>query len=350
MVARFAFPSEEIKVWGIWAWRCGALPTARRTRDKLRGLGIGAKACSLRTLVPLAIAIIAVCTATQALTPVAVGVLEPRIDIDDFVAAARRNVHAKDYAWLSKAEAATYEALSDRVAPPDGFDRILLPSGSFGDWLRHLPVADASIGVHRANGRELMGADDPGLAATICLQPHTNALGAAGVMIRLRAEHGWCAKSLEQIAFHFTSGQRMSWLAWANGVRALSGESGPHFEMTGIDDDSRDSFCAWIETQLQFTSCASLLDDTRAVDDGTIAPGDLLLRGGRDAHVLIVLDVAVDASGRVAVLLGTGHTPAATFHVLRSPSGSPWFILGSSAIETQRNGAFNLSQLRRWAN
>ena len=141
----------------------------------------------------------------------------------------------------------------------------------------------------------------------------------------------------------------MSWRAWSSGVRALVGDAGPHFEMTGIADDSRDSFCAWIETQLQFTSCASLLDDTRRVEDGTIAAGDVLLREGRDAHVLMVLDVAIDPGGRVAVLLGSGHTPASTFHVMRAPTGSPWFLLSSRSIETNSQGAFHLDQLRRWA-
>lgn len=350
MVVRFAFPTEEFKAWGNWAWHSAALPTARRTRQKAVGLRRNVRACSVRGLMPLAIGIIAVGTATHALTPVAVGVPEPRIDVADFVAAARRSIHAKNYAWLTKHQSATFEAVSDRIAAPDGYDRVILPSGSFGDWLRHLPAGDASSPVRRANGRTvLIPSDDPNLAATIQLQPHTNALGPAGMMVRLRAEHCWGTKSLEQAAFHFTSGQRLSWQAWASGVRALTGESGPYFEMTGMVDDGRDSFCAWVETVLQFTSCESLLDDTRKVEDGTIAPGDLLLRGGRDAHALIVLDAATDASGRVAVLLGSGSSPAGTFHVLRASNDSPWFMLSSRTIDTGIHGRFELNHLRRWA-
>ncbi|MCB9852611.1 MAG: hypothetical protein H6819_05910 [Phycisphaerales bacterium] len=350
MVVRFAFPTEEFRAWGQWAWHRAALPTARRARQKAVGLRQNVKACSVRGLVPLAIAIIAVCTATHALTPVAVGVPEPRIDVADFVAAARRSIHAKNYAWLTTKQRETFEALSDRIAVPVGYERVILPAGSFGEWLRNLPAGESLAPVLRANGRTtLIPADDPNLAVTIQLQPHTNALGAAGMMVRLRAEHCWGTKSLERSAFHFTSGQRLSWRAWANGVRALAGESGPRFEMTGMVDDSRDSFCAWIETQLQFTSCESLLDDTRKVDDGTIAPGDLLLRGGRDAHVLIVLDAAVDGAGRVAVLLGSGSSPAGTFHVLRASYDSPWFVLTSPTIDTGIHGRFDLDHLRRWA-
>lgn len=348
MIVRFAFPSEDFRAWAIWVWREAVIPSARRARTKLASLAQDARACSIKALVPLAIAILAIGTATQALTPVAVGVPEPAIDIKDFVAAARRNIHAKDYAWLTKSQRASFEALADRVPVPAGFDRVLLPAGSFGDWLRNLPVDDASSVVRESDGKTLMSADDPNLAATICLQPHTHALGAAGMMVRLRAEHGWCSKTLDRASFHFTSGQRMSWRAWASGVRALTGDSGPHFELTGIADESRDSFCAWIETQLQFTSCASLLDDTRPVDDGTIAAGDLLLREGHDAHALIVLDVCTNPSGRVAVLLGSGNTPAATFHVLRAPSGSPWFVIDGPTIDAGIHGRFSLDQLRRW--
>ncbi|MCA9256300.1 MAG: hypothetical protein KDA33_11720, partial [Phycisphaerales bacterium] len=292
----------------------------------------------MRGLVPLAIGIIAVGTATHALTPVAVGVPGPAVDVKDFVAAARRNVHAKDYAWLTRSQAEAYEALSDHIAPPDGFDRVLLPSGGFGDWLRHLPIGASTSDIQCANGKSAAQSGDSRVELTIALQPHTNFLGAAGMMVRLRAEHGWGTQSLDRIGFHFTSGQRMSWLAWRNGVRALSDESGPRFEQSGMIDESRDSFCAWIETQLQFTSFDSLLDDTRTVEDGTIAPGDLLLRQGRDGHALIVLDAAIDVEGRVAVLLGSGANPAATFHVLRATEASPWFVLSDRSIETGVHG------------
>jgi hypothetical protein len=315
----------------------------------MRSLRRDAGLCSVRAIVPIVIALLAVGTATHVLTPAAVGVPEPVINIEDFVAAARRNAHAKDYAWLTHAQSATFEALSDRIPTTDGYQRVMLPSKSFGDWLRHLPVATATEDVVFANGKTFFAAGDESFATAIHLQPHTNALGAAGMMIRLRAEHGWSTKSLDRTTFHFATGQRMSWRAWASGVRALVGDDGPHFEMTGIADDSRDSFCAWIETQLQFTSCVSLLDDTRCVDDGTISPGDVLLRGGRDAHVVIVLDVATDAAGRVAIMLGSGNTPASTFHVMRAPSGSPWFELSSRSIETGSQGRFELDQLRRWA-
>jgi hypothetical protein len=295
-------------------------------------------------------ALIAVASATHAISPAATHFVDPAIDINAFVRHSRLNAHAGDYAWLSASQRAVYEPLGDRIAPPDGFHRVMVPDGSFADWLRHLPVLPAGTPVQSAGGQDLVAGDAPELVAVVALKPNTEALGAAGMMVRLRAEYAWHANRLERLAFHFASGQQMSWQAWSGGVRVLNGVDGHRFEKTGVASDDRDSFCSWMETQLQFTSCASLLDDTRPICDGTIAPGDIFLSDRKTAHVMMVLDVAVAEAGDVAVLIGGGGTPARSFHVLSGGEDSPWIRLSRDGAESIRMGnrTFGLSELRRW--
>lgn len=350
MVARFALPTEEVVAWCRWAWRDVCIPTGDRTVQKGRDLRRSSRNCTLRAIVPVGMALIAVASATHALSPAATDTVEPKIDIGAFVRHSRLNAHAGDYAWLTRAQRTGYEPLGDRIAPPDGFRRVMVPDGSFADWLRYLPVLPVGAPVCAAGGRTLLAGDAPELAAVIALAPNTEALGSAGMMLRLRAEYAWHANRLERLAFHFETGQRMSWQAWASGIRALNGSDGVRFEKTGTESDDRESFCAWMETQLQFTSCASLLDDTRPIGDGTIATGDVFLVNGRKGHAMMVLDVAVSDDGDVAVLLGGGGTPARSLHVLNGDGVSPWIRLSKNSSESFRvgNHAMGLSDLRRW--
>lgn len=350
MVARFALPTEEVVAWCRWAWRDICIPTGDRTVQKGRDLRRSSRNCTLRAIVPVGMALIAVASATHALSPAATDSVPPTIDISAFVRHSRLNAHAGDYAWLSGTQRASYEPLSDRIAPPDGFRRVMVPDGSFADWLRHLPVLPVGTPVHSAGNRTLIAGDAPELAAVIALTPNTEALGAAGMMVRLRAEYAWHAKRLDRLAFHFETGQRMSWLAWASGVRALNGPDGIRFEKTGTTTDDRETFCAWMETQLQFTSCASLLDDTRPVRDGTIATGDLFLANEKKAHSMMVLDVAVSEDGDLAVLIGGGGTPARSLHILNGNDDSPWIRLSRNSVDSIRVGncTMRLSDLRRW--
>ncbi len=257
---------------------------------------------------------------------------------------------AGHYAWLSKSARRSYEPLARRIETPPGYTRVAVPARSFADWLRHLPVAPEEIPVTTARGEVVLAAKHPNLAAVVALQPHgRRLLNAANMMIRLRAEHGWTTGRLDGLAFHFTSGHRSGWQAWASGIRASVRGREVAFRRKAPADDSRDSFCCWLETVFRYATTYSLLDDTRPAEDQAVEPGDILLRRGRPGHALMVLDIATNDDGRVRVLLGQGGTPAQTFHVLRNDAGSAWFpITRDGKIDLGERGDFTLKNLRHW--
>ncbi|HKQ46695.1 MAG TPA: DUF4846 domain-containing protein [Phycisphaerae bacterium] len=254
------------------------------------------------------------------------------------------------YAWLTKREAAKYVPLIERIPTPEGFSRIPAPAGSFAAWLRNLPVAPEGTPVTTGKRKLVMSPGDSELAAVILLQPRTEkALAGPNMLVRLRAEYCWATKRLADLGFHFTSGHLAAWGQWAEGRRPNVSGKTVAFAPMAEPDGSRESFCSYLETIFQYCSVYSVFDDTRAVEDGSIAPGDVFLRPGKNACSLLVVDVATSARGEVAVLLGDAGTPAQTFHLIQPPTGSAWFpIVQGDDLAISAKRILRMRDLRRW--
>ncbi len=262
------------------------------------------------------------------------------------------------YAWLSRAARRVDRPLAERIEPGPGFARVSLRAGSFGDWLRHLPVAPApdkprtppATGIPRTprRGAELMSA--PHVAAVIDLHPGRGGLlNAANIVLRLRAEYLWSVGPREAAVFNFTSGDRFAWERWAAGQRPVVRGRNVHWADDAAPDESREAYVGFMETLFRYGSVYSLLRDTQPVRDQTVQPGDVLVRPGRPGHAALVLDVATDPSGRVRALLGQGCTPPCSLHVLRAGPQSEWFDLSAAFSIALPNGeSLSAAQLRRW--
>src|SRR5262245_3007875 len=93
------------------------------------------------------------------------------------------------------------EPLDRRIAPPRGATRIALEPGSFGDWLRHLPLLPAGAAVHLYDGRAKARQDVH--AAVVDLDVGTRDLQqCADAAMRLRVEYLWSAGRARDIRLH----------------------------------------------------------------------------------------------------------------------------------------------------
>src|SRR5262245_31903625 len=89
------------------------------------------------------------------------------------------------YPWLTQAPTRT---IADSFAPPAGFVRVSTADGSFGDWLRRLPLAPAGTPVRFHDGSEKP--DQSEVAAVIDIDVGGADLQqCADAIIRLRAEY-----------------------------------------------------------------------------------------------------------------------------------------------------------------
>jgi hypothetical protein len=251
------------------------------------------------------------------------------------------------YPWLSAERA--IRPLATAIPPPSGYTRVAVEEGSFGAWLRGLPLRPMGSPVRDFRGRELLAGDDASLAAVTELDVGSaNLQQCADSIIRLHAEWLWSRGQKERIAYHFTSGHLASWTRYAAGERARVSGSKVTWVKSGPVDGSRASFRAYLD--LVFTYAGTLSLDTKAQKPARedVRPGDFFVLGGSPGHAVLVLDVARDGQGEQVALLGQGFIPAQDFHVLSPGREGPWFSLAGTEVATPFWRPFPWSSLRRF--
>ena len=204
------------------------------------------------------------------------------------------------YAWPHAAAADTLEA---RFSPPPGAARVAVADGSFGDFLRRLPLKPRGTAVRLYDGTPKARQDVHAAVVDLDVPPRDLQQCADAVM-RLWAEYRYTLGA--RIAFHPDPGKS----------RALAFDARTH---------DRRAFAHWLIKVFADAGSASLEAELRAAS-GEVQPGDVLIQGGYPGHAVLVLDVAAGKDGRRWLLLGQSYMPAQDFHVLVNPAtpSSPW--------------------------
>lgn len=251
------------------------------------------------------------------------------------------------YPWLAAGR--PIRPLSEAFAPPAGYTRVALAAGSFGAWLRELPLRPEGTPVRDFQGERVLAGDAPELAAVAELDVGgANLQQCADSIIRLHAEWLWSRGQKERIAYRFTSGDLASWPRYAAGERARVSGSRVMWVKGGPAEASRAAFRGYLDLVFTYAGTLSLAAEKGRPSREDVRPGDFFVLGGGPGHAVLVLDVARDASGRRVALLGQGFLPAQDFHVL-SPGGDEgaWFSLEADAVKTPFWRPFPWSSLRR---
>jgi hypothetical protein len=251
------------------------------------------------------------------------------------------------YPWL--APGAVVRTLEEAFPAPEGFHRVELQPGSFGAFLRGLPLWPAGREVRLFDGSVARPPAEPGVAAVAALDVGRRDLQqCADSLLRLWAEWRWAAGTQDGLAIHFTSGDLSRWRDWAAGSRPRVGKRVTWEAGAAAPDASRRSFRAWLDSVFTYAGTLSLQAHSPRIPRQALAPGDFLVTGGSPGHVVLVLDVARDKDGAARMLLGQGYTPAQEFHVLSGADG-PWFRVTGAPVQTPFWEPFPWSSLRRFS-
>jgi len=255
---------------------------------------------------------------------------------------------APAYAWLDGDAAGT---LAKRFAAPAGFRRVAAAGGSFGDWLRHLPLKPAESGVTLHDGRPVL--DRGTVAAVVDIDVGRSDLQqCADAVMRLRAEYLFSHRLTALIGFELYSGERYRFEAYAEGQTPVPDGERIAWRSEPPQDASHASLRRWLDIVYGFASTRSLAHELRPVArPSDAAIGDVFVHPGAPGHAVIIVDLAVDPDGRALALLAQSSTPARDVHILRNtlaPNLRAWFPLVDGRPFATPGRVFSPDELKRF--
>lgn len=245
--------------------------------------------------------------------------------------------------------------IATRFAPPAGFTRVAAAQGSFGAYLRGLPVKPEGALVHLFDG-SLKPRQDVHAAVVDLSVGDKDLQQCADAIMRLRAEHSYAAGRQDDIAFDLTNGFRAEWARWRTGERIRVSGNTCTWARTGKADSSHDELLRYLTFVSTYAGSLSLqreLDRSTPKDlaASDLRIGDVFIQGGSPGHAMLVVDVAVHPDGRKAFLLAQSYMPAQEIHVvkdLQHPELGAWYVLeGDDRLYTPE-WTFGWGDRRTW--
>lgn len=262
------------------------------------------------------------------------------------------------YPWLTERELAWPEPVAranQRFSPPPGFARAPLASGSFGAWLRALPLAAEGTPVRSFRGDILHEAGHAAVAAVASLDiGRADLQQCADSIVRLHAEWRW-SQGDRAMTYRAASGVPMPYQRWARGERPRPEGQSLRWAPGAAAGENYLSFRSYLNEVFRYANTGALAVQGAKIDASELRPGDFFVQPGAPGHAVLVVDVVTDAAGRRAALLAQGFMPAQSFHILRPEAGSAvaagsaWFLLDPAAtgVKTPFWPTFLWSSLRR---
>jgi hypothetical protein len=265
-------------------------------------------------------------------------------------------LHAQtpSYPWTDNPD--TANCIATRIAAPEGFSRVPARPGSFGDWLRHLPLKAHRPRVLLYNGAEKTN-QEAHFAVLDIDTGNENLQQCADAVIRLVGEYLYSTTQVNKIAFNFTNGDTASFAKWIKGYRPIISGANSQWVKSEAADSSYANFRKYLDCVFMYAGTLSLSRELiRVSDPRDIRIGDVWIKGGipgsgNPGHAVIVLDVAIDsATGERVFILAQSYMPAQDIHVLNNPNDpdlSPWYRLPQTGILHTPEWDFKIEELSR---
>ncbi len=212
------------------------------------------------------------------------------------------------------------------VPKPDGFKRITQAGGSFGGWIKNLPLRkDNVLRLYDSSIKK-----DQRLHYAILDVPYNrNALQqCADAVMRLYAEYIYETKALPAISFLH--------------------QHGKYFTCSSAC--SRNELEAFLKNVFTWCGTYNLSAQLKAKSFENIEAGDVLIKAGSPGHAMLVADVAENKKGEKIFLLLQSYMPAQEIHLVINPYHpdiSPWYSASDSNFITP-GWRFTRGDLKGW--
>lgn len=232
---------------------------------------------------------------------------------------------------------------------PDGYGRVSAAPGSFGAWLRTIPLK-ASNTVYLYNGERKPNQTAQFAVLDISVG-RKDLQQCADAVIRLYAEYLYASHQYSKIAFHATDGTLMDYSSWMKGYRFPLRHGKLQKQLTNKPCQGETCFHDYLQTVFSYAGTLSLSKELKAVSDpAAITAGDVFIRGGSPGHAVIVMDVAVNAAGQKTFTLAQSYMPAQDIHILKNTTGTntPWYQYNREKLLNTPEWIFEWNQLMRF--
>jgi hypothetical protein len=238
------------------------------------------------------------------------------------------------YFWLN-GNVDAQNTIASRITPPDTYQRIEVQKGSFGDWIRNLPLKPAGTSVSNFDGTQKEDQDFHEAVVDIDL----DSLGlqqAPQSIIRLKSEYHFGRVELDKIQFNYTGKDGLvTFSRYAIGEKPIVVPD-QHilyfYSAHGYPDSSHNNLKTYLGEVNANTGTTSLKRVLKQVNIKDIMPGDIFIEAGNPGHAVLVTDVVQNGQFYKMFLLAQGGTPTQDFHVLKNlsdPEVSPWYSITS---------------------
>lgn len=228
--------------------------------------------------------------------------------------------------------------IKERFPAPEGYTWVEEKPDSFGYFIENFKLKPYGSQILTYDGTPIAAQDLH--EAVFDIDTGTKDLQqCADAAIRLRAEYLFAAKRFDEIKFHFTSGDLVSWNDYKKGIRAFVKGNSVSFRKAADFDDSYRNFRNYLDLIFNYAGTISLNKETKPVaKTSDLKTGDILITPGSPGHIVFISGVCKNKAGDKLFLLSQGFTPAQSIHTLSNPFDkkiSPWYGLDVNAAETK---------------
>ncbi len=257
---------------------------------------------------------------------------------------------ANIYPWLTEYDQS--DAIANRIPVPDGYARVTTTAGTYGHWVRHLPLKKGTPPVYLYNGKRKFN-QGVHVAVVDIDVGNRNLQQCADAVMRLRAEYLFSVGDYEAIHFNFTSGHRADFAKWMAGYRPVVDGNSVRWVQSEREDSSYTSFRSYLTRVFAYAGSHSLEQEMHQVEDvHVMSIGDVFIQGGFPGHAVMVVDMATqEATGKKLFLLAQSYMPAQDIHVLKNPNVSaldPWYDVDFEGALNTPEWTFERGDLRRF--
>lgn len=209
--------------------------------------------------------------------------------------------------------------------PSREFKRVKTEPGTFGEWLRSLPLKNQGFPVFDYRGRVFKSENDSSVAAVVDWNVSGQRLQQCmDILVRFYAEYLWQKKLANNLNLPLPGGYWLSWQKWQSGNRPEFKGIAMNLSKSAKPDTTHKAFDNYLQMIFNASHTQQFYHAFKPIDRSDVRIGDFIVRKGTKGHAVMIVDLATDERGSYIGLVGNGDTPACQFFLLNFKQDQPW--------------------------